>query len=62
MTERMASGWMTVWRLTQGELKDSEKTQSRWYLRRYHREENRGVESAYEELKEWAAKRISFSQ
>ncbi len=31
MTERMASGWMTVWRLDTGELKRSGKTQSRWW-------------------------------
>ncbi len=56
--ERMASGWMTVWRLDTGAKairKDAVKMVETTVLqlRRYHqgKRRNRGVERAYEELK-----------
>ncbi len=61
MTERMASGWMTVWRLDTGELKRFGKAQSRWWKQRYNlgryhqrKAEEMQIEAlkeAYEELR-----------
>ncbi len=68
MTERMASGWMTIWRLT-GELKrfgkdavkDGGNNSTTGAISPgKRRNANQALKEAYEELKGNVAKRISF--
>ncbi len=69
MTERMASGWMTVWSAGYRGAKDSERRshmREATYNLKDITKERRAIEAlkeAYEELKETVrAKRISFPQ